>query len=83
MRKLEYLSLRWCLKVTDLGIEFLLRAPSLRYLSLAGLRQLTTRSLLRLPETKLVEVELTNCPAVSHELLKLLSDKMKNCSLIV
>lgn len=81
MSELRNLHLRWCLRITDVGIEHLILIESLRYLSIAGLHQITSRSLLKLPQTKLLVLELTNCQAVNSDLIALLEDKMPNCNI--
>lgn len=82
MSKLSLLHVRWCTRITDLGIETLVQIRTLRSLSLAGLHQITTRSLLCLPETNLLELELTNCPAVNNDLIRFLSEKMPKSSIV-
>lgn len=82
MSRLQLLHLRWCTRITDLGLETLAQIKTLRSLSIAGLHQITTRSLLCLPETGLLELELTNCPAVNSELIRFLSAKMPKCGII-
>ena len=83
MTNLTLLYIRWCPGITDIGLESILTIKSLRHLSLAGLHQVTARSLLCLVEaTSLEEVELTNCPAVNNDLLQFLSSKMRNCNIV-
>lgn len=82
MIKLGLLHIRWCPRVSDIGLESVLAIKSLRYLSLAGLHQVTARSLLCLVDANLHEVELTNCPAVNNDLLGFLEQRMPNCNII-
>jgi len=83
MTTLELLYIRWCPRITDIGLESVLTIKTLKKLSLAGLHQITARSLLCLIEAKsLEEVELTNCPAVNNDLLEFLSSKMPKCNIV-
>ena len=83
MSQLSLLYIRWCPRVTDLGLESILTMRTLRCLSLAGLHQITARSLLCLVDTSgLEEVELTNCPAVNSDLMQFLRTKMPKCNII-
>lgn len=83
MSKLNLLHIRWCSRITDIGLESLIALNSLEYLSVAGLHQITARSLLCLVEAEqLLEVELTNCPAVNNELALFLATKMPKCNII-
>jgi len=82
MNKLVQLHIRWCPRITDVGLESIMRVKSLRHLSVAGLHQITARSLLCLVEMKLDELELTNCPAVSNELVMFLSARLPRCNII-
>lgn len=81
MSVLRNLHLRWCIEITDIGIEHLIDVKSLRYLSIAGLDKITSRSLLKLPQTNLLVLELTNCQAVNSDLIALLAYKMPNCNI--
>lgn len=87
MDKLRLLHIRWCARVTDVGLERLCAGASgrsLELLSVAGLHQITARSLLALPDRKQMrELELTNCPAVSADLVAFLAAKMPKCNIIV
>lgn len=83
MAKLRLLHIRWCSRVTDVGLESILTLRTLRCLSLAGLHQLTARSLLCLTDAEqLTELELTNCQAVNGDLLEFLSSKLPKCKII-
>lgn len=82
MSKLTLLHIRWCSRITDLGLESLIGVKSLRFLSLAGIHQITARSLVCLVETYLLEIELTNCPAVNNDLILFLAAKMPKCNII-
>lgn len=83
MRKLNLLNVRWCPQVTDAGLEAILTMKTLRVLSIAGLHQITARSLLCLIEAdQLEELELTNCAAVNHDLQMFLAKKMPKCNII-
>lgn len=82
MSNLTLLYIRWCPRVTDLGIETIIQAQTLRYLSLAGLHQVTARSLLCLVETNLLELELTNCPAINGDLIMFLAARMPQCNIV-
>lgn len=82
MSKLSLLHIRWCPRITDLGLESVMTIKSLRHLSIAGLHQVTARSLLCLIETDLDEIELTNCPAVNHDLVLYLTSKSPKCNII-
>lgn len=84
MSKLTLLHIRWCPQITDVGLESILgQVKTLRYLSLAGIHQITARSLLYLIEADLLEeVELTNCPSVNTDLLLFLSTRLPKCNII-
>lgn len=83
MSKLTLLHIRWCPRISDIGLESILAAKSLRYLSIAGLHQVTARSLLCLVESdEFHEIELTNCPAVNGDLLMFLSARLPKCNII-
>lgn len=82
MSRLTLLHIRWCPRITDIGLESLLGVSSLKYLSLAGIHQITARSLLCLVETELEEIELTNCPAVNGDLIMFLSAQLPECNII-
>lgn len=83
MSKLSLLYIRWCPRISDPGLETVVQLGTLRHLSLAGLHQITARSLLCLIETNLIELELTNCPAVNDQLLDFLASRMPKCSITV
>lgn len=82
MTVLSLLHIRWCPRITDMGLESVIQTRTLRYLSLAGLHQITARSLLCLVETNLLELELTNCPAINGELIMFLASRMPQCNIV-
>lgn len=84
MSKLTLLHIRWCPQITDIGLESIIsQVKTLKYLSLAGIHQITARSLLYLVEAELLEeVELTNCPSVNRDLLLFLSTRLPKCNII-
>lgn len=84
MSKLTRLNIRWCPRITDVGLKSIIAVKSLRFLSLAGLHQITARSLLYLVEAdQLEEIELTNCPAASSDLQLFLSKQMPKCNIVI
>ncbi|XP_076309516.1 F-box/LRR-repeat protein 16-like [Tachypleus tridentatus] len=82
MTNLRALYLRWCSQIRDFGIQHLCSIRCLQILSFAGcsLTSVGLSSVVQL--CHLQELELTNCPGTSKELLEYLRVNLPNCMII-
>lgn len=82
MSNISLVHLRWCIRVTDAGLRALLRKKTIRNLSIAGCNRITASSLMYVPNSNVTEIELTNCPAASNELVNFLEMQKPDLAVI-